>query len=38
MLPQSVQRPNSHAPYFDGIEVLMIAAGILIVVAAALMF
>jgi len=35
MTPQIIQRLNSHAPHYDAIEILMIAAGIVFIVAIA---
>jgi hypothetical protein len=33
-----IQRPSSHAPYYDAIEILMIAAGVLLIATMASMF
>jgi hypothetical protein len=38
MTAQIIQRPNSHPPRYDTIEVLTIAAGVLLVVAIAFVF
>ncbi len=35
---QSVERPSNHLPRYDAVEVLMIAAGVLLVVAISFMF
>ena len=33
-----IQRPSSHASYYDAIEILMIAAGVLLIATMASMF
>jgi hypothetical protein len=38
MTAQIIQRPNSHPPRYDAIEVLTIAAGVLLIVAIAFVF
>jgi len=38
MSVQGVQRSNSHAPRFDALEILMIAVGVVFIVAVALVF
>jgi hypothetical protein len=38
MPPQIVQCPNSHTPHYDAIEILMIAAGVLLIVPIAFVF
>ena len=38
MTAQIIQRPNSHPPRYDAIEVLTMAAGVLLVVAIAFVF
>ncbi len=38
MPTQYVQRPNRRAPRYDAIEILMIAAGVLVIVAIAFVF
>jgi hypothetical protein len=38
MSVQGVQRSNSHVPRYDALEILMIAAGVVFIVAVALVF
>jgi len=38
MSVQGVQRSNQHVPRYDALEVLMIAAGVVFIVAVALVF
>jgi hypothetical protein len=38
MSVQGVQRTNNHVPRYDALEILMIAAGVVIIVAVALIF
>jgi hypothetical protein len=38
MTAQSVQRSNTHIPRYDALEILMIAAGVVFIVAVALVF
>jgi hypothetical protein len=38
MSAQSVQRSNHHVPRYDTLEILMIAAGVVFIVAVALVF
>jgi hypothetical protein len=38
MSVQGVQRSNHHAPRYDALEILMIAAGVVLIVAVALVF
>jgi hypothetical protein len=38
MSVQSAQRTNNHAPRYDALEILMIAAGVVFIVAVALVF
>jgi hypothetical protein len=38
MTAQIIQRPNSHPPRYDDIEVLTIGAGVLLIVAIAVVF
>jgi hypothetical protein len=38
MPAQIVQRPNNHAPRYDAIEILMIASGVVFIVAVAFLF
>jgi hypothetical protein len=38
MPAQIIQRPSSHAPHYDAIEILMIAVGVLLVVSIAFVF
>jgi hypothetical protein len=38
MSVQGVQRSNNHVPRYDALEILMIAAGVVFIVAVALVF
>jgi len=38
MSVQGVQRTDNHIPRYDGLEILMIAAGVVLIVAVALVF
>jgi hypothetical protein len=38
MSVQGVERSNSHAPRYDVLEILMIAVGVVLIVAVALVF
>jgi hypothetical protein len=38
MSVQGVQRTNNHVPRYDALEILMIAAGVVFIVAVALVF
>jgi|GEM_PF-3222159 len=38
MSVQGVQGSNSHVPHYDALEILMIAAGVVFIVAVALVF
>jgi hypothetical protein len=38
MSAQGVQRTNDHIPRYDALEILMIAAGVVFIVAVALVF
>ena len=38
MTVQIIQHPNNHAPHYDAIEFLTIAAGVLLVVAVTFVF
>ena len=38
MSAQGVQRSNHHVPRYDALEILMIAAGVVFIVAVALVF
>jgi hypothetical protein len=38
MPAQIIQRPSSHAPHYDAIEILMIAGGVLLIVTRTLVF
>ena len=38
MSVQDIQRSNHHVPRYDALEILMIAAGVVLIVAVALVF
>ena len=38
MSTQIIQRPNSHPPRYDAMEILMIAGGVLLIVAVSFVF
>jgi hypothetical protein len=38
MSVQGVQHPSNHVPRYDALEILMIAAGVVLIVAVALVF